>query len=199
MSEEMKFKNEYHNTFNEVHTPEELSRKVMNMQKKEDNKTTTFFVRKLAAVAAIALVVLIGGNGIVYAATGNSLFSTVKVYFNGTEYEAKLEEKMDEDGDVYYKIGPFADEESTSMYTTGMTISNEAIEGTLEVIEEDGKIYIVDGELKQDITAEIKDGKTSGIYEKDGMTYEYEVTEKDGIWELNILGEYETGEYEIGE
>ena len=199
MSEEMKFKNEYHNTFNEVHTPEELSRKVMNMQKKEDNKTTTFFVRKLAAVAAIALVVLIGGNGIVYAATGNSLFSTVKVYFNGTEYEAKLEEKMDEDGDVYYKIGPFADEESTSMYTTGMTISNEAIEGTLEVVEEDGKIYIVDGELKQDITAEIKDGKTSGIYEKDGMTYEYEVTEKDGTWELNILGEYETGEYEIGE
>lgn len=199
MSEEMKFKNEYHNTFNEVHTPEELSRKVMNMQKKEDNKTTTFFVRKLAAVAAIALVVLIGGNGIVYAATGNSLFSTVKVYFNGTEYEAKLEEKMDEDGDVYYKIGPFADEESTSMYTTGMTISNEAIEGTLEVVEEDGKIYIVDGELKQDITAEIKDGKTSGIYEKYGMTYEYEVTEKDGTWELNILGEYETGEYEIGE
>lgn len=84
-------------------------------------------------------------------------------------------------------------------YTTGMTISNEAIEGTLKVVEEDGKIYIVDGELKQDITAEIKDGKTSGIYEKDGMTYEYEITEKDGIWELNILGEYETGEYEIGE
>ena len=104
MSEEMKFKNEYHNTFYEVHTPEELSRKVMNMQKKEDNKTTTFFVRKLAAVAAIALVVLIGGNGIVYAATGNSLFSTVKVYFNGTDYETQLEEKVDENGNTYYEI-----------------------------------------------------------------------------------------------
>lgn len=93
MSDEIKFRKEYQDTFNEVHAPVELSRKVMNM--KEAKKTSVFYIRKFATAVVIALVVFICGNGITYAVTGNSLFATVKVYLNGSEYKAQLEQKVD--------------------------------------------------------------------------------------------------------
>lgn len=197
MSDEIKFKRKYQDTFNEVHAPAELSGKVMNMQKKENIRTAAFYMRKLAAVAAVALIILVGGNGIVYAATGNSLFTTVKVYFNGTDYETQLEEKVDENGNTYYEIGPFDDVEGT----IGMVITDaddfeegpyKVTVSTQSVTEEDGKIYLVDGELKLNITEDAKDGTASGSYDKDGHTFEYEATKKDETWDLSILGEDET-------
>lgn len=194
MSDEMKFKNNYQDTFNEVHAPEELSGKVMNMQKTDNKKTAAIFMRRLAAVAAIALVVLVGGNGITYAATGSGLFKTVKVYFNGSSYEAQLEEKVDEDSGVTYYEGTFEDAEGDiDVVITEADDFEQApydvTVGTPAVLEEDGKIYLTDGELKLDITEDVKDGTASGSYEKDGLTYEYKVTEKDGTWELSISNE----------
>ena len=196
MSDEMKFRNDYQDTFKEVHAPVELSRKVMNMQKTENKRTAVSFMRRLAAVAAITMVVLVGGNGIAYAATGNSLLTTVKVYLNGTSYEAKLEEKVDENSGVTYYEGTFEDVEGDiNMVITDADdyeeVPYEVAIGTPAVLEEDGKVFIADGELKVDITEDVKDGKASGTYDKDGLTYEYEVTEKDGTWELSISnGDY---------
>lgn len=198
MSDEMKFRSEYQDTFKEVHAPVELSRKVMNMQKTENKKTATTFMRRLATVAAIALVVLVGGNGIAYAATGNSLLKTVKVYFNGSGYEVQLEEKVDEDSGVTYYEGTFEDVEGdVDMVITDADdfeqMPYEVTVGTPAVLEEDGKIYLTDGELKLDITEDAKDGTASGSYDKDGLTYEYKVMEKDGTWELSISN----GDYKV--
>ena len=90
MSEEMKFKNGYQDTFNEVHAPADLSRKVMNMSNTEKKRTAGASARKWVAAAALALIVFVGGNGVAYAATGNGLLKTVMVYFNGTGYEVNM-------------------------------------------------------------------------------------------------------------
>ena len=56
----------------------------------------------------------------------------------------------------------------------------------MTVAEENGEIYLVDGEWKLDITEDAKDGSASGTYEKDELNYEYEVIEKDGAWEVHV-------------
>lgn len=69
--------------------------------------------------------------------------------------------------------------------------SYEVTVDTVTIAKETGKIYLVDGELKLDITEDAKDGTASGTYEKDGLTYEYEVIQSNGTWELSILnGDY---------
>ena len=193
MSDEMKLKQDYQDTFNEVHAPAELSRKVMNMARTENKKTAVSFARRFAAVAAIALTVFVGGNGIAYAATGNSLLKTVKVYINGSGYETQLEEKVDENGVTYYE-GTFEDVEGdlSMVITDDMEFEEGSYdvtietEGVPEVVEENGKLYLTDEDVKIDITEDLKDGKASGSYDKDEMTFKYEVTEKDGTWDLSI-------------
>ena len=193
MSDEMKLKQDYQDTFNEVHAPAELSRKVMNMARTENKKTAVSFARRFAAVAAIALTVFVGGNGIAYAATGNSLLKTVKVYINGSGYETQLEEKVDENGVTYYE-GTFEDVEGdlSMVITDDMEFEEGSYDVTIEtegvpdVVEENGKIYLTDGDVKIDITDDLKDGKASGSYDKGEMTFKYEVTEKDGTWDLSI-------------
>lgn len=102
MSEEMKIREIYQQTFNEVHAPEGLSRKVMNMAKMEQKKTKAF-ARKGLIAAAAALAIIVGGNGVAYAATGSSLLKNVMIYIDGAEHEMELEEKTDENGDTYYE------------------------------------------------------------------------------------------------
>lgn len=64
--------------------------------------------------------------------------------------------------------------------------SYEVAVDTVTVAEENGKIYLVDGEWKLDITEDAKDGSASGTYEKDELNYEYEVIDKDGTWEVHV-------------
>lgn len=109
-------------------------------------------------------------------------------------YEEKLEEKVDEDSGATYYEGIFENVEGTiDMVITDADDSEEVpyevAVGTPAVMKEDGKVYLVDGELKMDITEDAKYGKASGSYDKDELTYEYEVTEKEGTWELSISNE----------
>lgn len=64
---------QYYETFSEVHAPEELSRKVMNMTKQKSNKLT--FAKKLAVTAASLAALFVGSNVVAFAATGETLFS----------------------------------------------------------------------------------------------------------------------------
>lgn len=198
MSDEIKLKNDYQDTFNEVHAPAALSRKVMNMSKTENKRTAASYVKKVGAAAAVALAVLVGGNGIVYAATGNSLLKTVKVYFNGSGYEVDLEEKVDDDGVVYYEGTFETDDAAGSMMITDVTEAADkpyevsqygVLEYTPDVVEKDGKYYLVDGSVEIDITEDLEDGKASGSYEKDGLVYEYEVSGEEGSWSIGISNE----------
>ena len=198
MSDEIKLKNDYQDTFNEVHAPGALSRKVMNMSKTENKRTAASYVKKVGAAAAVALAVLVGGNGIVYAATGNSLLKTVKVYFNGSGYEVDLEEKVEDDGVVYYEGTFETDDAAGSMMITDVTEAADepyevsqygVLEYTPDVVEKDGKYYLVDGSVEIDITEDLEDGKASGSYEKDGLVYEYEVSGEEGSWSIGISNE----------
>lgn len=199
MSEEMKFKNGYQDTFNEVHAPADLSRKVMNMSNTEKKRTAGASARKWVAAAALALIVFVGGNGVAYAATGNGLLKTVMVYFNGTGYEVNMEEKVDENGVTYYE-GTYEveDGEGYAMITDEVEpveegsyeISPYEISvDSVEVMEKDGKYFLVDGEIEIDITEDLADGEASGSYEKDDVMYQYEVTGNENSWSVTVSGE----------
>ncbi|MBQ8823108.1 MAG: hypothetical protein IJZ82_10720 [Lachnospiraceae bacterium] len=91
MIHEIKNQKYYCDTFLEVHAPEELSRKVMNMKKQNNKKLS--IVKKLAVTAASLAALFLGSNAITYAATGEAW---VKGFFKdvqrldgaviGTEY-----------------------------------------------------------------------------------------------------------------
>ena len=198
-----KMKKEYRDTFSEVHAPAALARKVMNMSENKNNQGTGISViRRLATVAAIALVLLIGSNGIVYAATGSSLLKTVKVYFNGTSYEANLEKKTGEDDVTYYE-GTFEDADGTINMVITDDINADVDSYVVsaynpEVIEEDGKIYLTSEGVKIDITEDLEDGVAEGTYEMEGLETSYKVTEKDGEWDIMLSGgDYEFSAYDF--
>ena len=135
------------NTYDELHAPEGLRRKVMNMSEMNGKKKGMSVVKKLAVAAAIAAVLFAGSNGVAYAMTG-----------------------------------------STWVETEDAETSSEVI----EVAEENGRIYLLAGDMKLDITEDMTDGAASGSYEKNGVTFEYEVREQPGApgcYELHILSE----------
>lgn len=78
------------------------------------------------------------------------MFATVKVYLNGSEYKAQLEQKVDEDSGQTYYEGTFEDVEGTLELgitdTDSEQNSYEVAVDTVTVAEENGKIYLVDGE-----------------------------------------------------
>ena len=91
MTQENQNKQYYCDTFSEVHAPEKLSRKVMNMRKEKNSKLT--FVKRLAVTAASLAALFVGSNAVAYAATGETwirgFFQDVKRFDGaviGTEY-----------------------------------------------------------------------------------------------------------------
>ena len=192
MNEEMK--KAYRDTFSEIHAPEALAGKVRNMSNmKKDNKGV-IFMRKWVAVAALALVLLVGGNGVVYAATGNTLLQAVVIRFNGTSVEAEM--AGDVEGDVSYTVSATVEEGSGAVDITERTeieiLPYSVTPVTPEVVEENGIILLKDGDVEIDITKDLQDGTATGSYEKDGLETYYEVTGKDSDWEVTISnGSYE--------
>ena len=79
----MNEENNIKEVYDQIHAPEALLGKVMEM-KKDTFKFRNCVKFAVAAVAALALT-FVAGNGICYAATGETLFSKIKVCINGTE------------------------------------------------------------------------------------------------------------------
>ena len=104
MNEDMKLKIEYKETFTGIHAPEALSRKVRNMSRLENKKVRGSLMKKVAIAAAIAGVLFVGGNGVAYAATGNSLVENVKILFNGSSWVAQIGDDGREDVITYTVI-----------------------------------------------------------------------------------------------
>lgn len=100
MNEDMKLKSEYKETFAGIHAPEALSRKVRTMSR-ENKKVGLSVMKKLAVAAALAGIVFVGGNGVAYAATGNSLVENVKILFNGSSWVAQIGDDGREDVITY--------------------------------------------------------------------------------------------------
>lgn len=76
-------------SYNEIHAPDALRRKVMNMNKEKKNKVSAAAkAAKLAVGAAAAIAItVVASNGICYAATGESLLSRIKILMNGETVE----------------------------------------------------------------------------------------------------------------
>lgn len=186
MNEEMK--KVYRDTFSEIHAPEALAGKVRNMSdKKKDNKGV-IFMRKWAAVAVLALVLFVGGNGVVYAATGNTLLQAVVIRINGTSVEAEM--AGDVEGDVSYAVSAAVEKGTGEVDITEGTeieILPYSVTPVMpEVVEKNGIILLKDRDVEIDITKDLQDGTASGSYEKDGLETYYEVTGKDGDWEVTV-------------
>ena len=190
-----------------MHAPEGLRRKVMDMKQLDVKKMGKSVGKKLAVAAAIAAVLFAGSNGVAYAMTGSTWVETVvaKIHVNGVWQDVEMEGEVLEDGTVQYSTnlevqdGEFVDivlvndlegaespEYCINMDTTTTVDCNTG------VVQEDGKVYFVDGDVKIDITGDMADQIATGSYEKDGVTYQYEVKEEPGVpgcYELHISSE----------
>lgn len=185
MSNEIQFKKEYQDTYNEVKAPGEFSQKILKLSKEENKKTKESFVKKLVTAAAVLFSIFVAGNGVAYAATGIGLLEKAKLYVNGVRYETDIEEKVDENGNIYY-VADFKEAGEKITVSSGdlkiltepdyQVIVTLKVNG-LDVVEENEKLYLVNKFVKIDITEDLEDGLASGTYEKDGNTYEYKVKE----------------------
>lgn len=203
MKQDEKNKAYFQETFQEVHAPAGLYRKVRNMTKTETKRIGMSVAKKLAVAAAVAAVLFAGSNGVAYATTGSTWLETVvvKMNVNGAWYDVEMDGEVLEDGTVQYSTSvEVPDGEGAVVVIDG---DSEWVEQAYyygsdtevtrtEVVEEDGKVYLIDGEVKIDITEDVADGEAAGTYEKDGMVCQYEVkaaAETAGCWELHISNE----------
>lgn len=218
MSKEDKLKNYVQNTYGELHAPEDLRRKVMNMDERNVKKKEMSVGRKLAMAAAIAAVLFAGSNGVAYAMTGSTWVETVvaKINLNGVWQEVEMEGVVLEDGTVQYSttlnvqdedsvefvlISDATDADSLKIAGVGAESSFPEVYivkdtsisvDNIGVAKEDDKVYFVDGDIKIDITEDMTDGAASVSYEKNGEIYQYEVKEEPGVpgcYELHISSE----------
>ena len=84
----MSNKEDVKKVYDQIHAPEALLGKVMEMKKEKFSFRNSV---KYALVAAAALVMtFVAGNGICYAATGESLISNIKFFVNGKEVEHEV-------------------------------------------------------------------------------------------------------------
>ncbi|MBQ7777211.1 MAG: hypothetical protein IJ379_14935 [Lachnospiraceae bacterium] len=211
MKDDMELKKEYNATFAEIHAPEALAGKVKNMAGLESKKVGVSLVKKLALTAAAFAALFVGSNGVAYAATGSTWIQPILVRLNGTEYQVDMEAQVEEDGTITYSGVVGADmekqvsEDGTVTYSgvveegdgpTAIMISGKSDEmgevtynidiTTPEVVEEDGRIYFTDGDVKVDITEDLADGEATGTYEVNGVKNQYQVTGNGKSWDMNV-------------
>ncbi len=170
--------------FDEIHAPNALLRKVKTMNKKEAKKNYGLKYA-ITALAGFAFV-FVASNSICYAATGETLVEKAYVYINGEAYEADIEWSQDGDtlvGQVSYDV---SDGEEVSIQMTNEITPDSTYEdnsdftysydSTYELIEEDGKIYLVVNDNKVDITEDFSDGEASGTIKCNDETVNFVVS-----------------------
>ncbi len=187
---EDKIKTYIQDGFREIHAPEDLRRKVMNMNERKEKKSFAW-VKKLAVAAAVVLTVFAGSNCVAYAMTGNTWVEnlTTKLLVNCVEHEREFVGKVTEDGTVEY-YGTFETPDGNSV---AVLIANDHVSGDIPpvfsidtdftvpagsaIVKEDGKVYWVDKDVKIDLTEELAEGEAEISYEREGVTYRYVITE----------------------
>ena len=148
--------------YDQIHAPEALLGKVMEMKK------DTFKFRNCMkfAVAALAALVLtfVASNGICYAATGETLFSKIKVSINGKEVtpEVKWEER---DGNM---VGSFEMELDSINEETG---EPDSVYAQFEVLPDDVSAEDVD-ELEDTVVTLVITGE-----HENGCNHSVEITD----------------------
>ena len=172
----------YAGVFDEIHASDELLRKVSNMTETTKKKSIRTAV-KVAYAAAAAAVVLVAGNVIAYASTGEML---LKGLINGEEQTVSA--TKEDDGSYSFTCSD-ANGYSYNVLVEGDLGDNPAVVGNFdtfvpELVKENGKTYItVDEDFKTDITDSVReDGSAVGVFEYNDMTYYYIVDSDGNIW-----------------
>ena len=84
--------------YDEIHAPEVLLGKVMEMKKEEFKGR--MLVKYVAAAVLALIITVVASNGICYAATGETWISKIKILVNGEEREQDI--IWYQEGDVFY-------------------------------------------------------------------------------------------------
>ena len=190
MQKEDKIKTYIQDSFREIHAPEDLRRKVMNMNERKEKKSFAW-AKKLAVAAAVALAVFAGSNCVAYAMTGNTWVESLKSKFvvDGVEQEVELYAEVTEDGNIVH-YGTFEVQEDGSVVfviesdqeigevppTVHIETDSKIPEG-MKIVTEEDSVYLTDNDIKIDITEDIADGQADVSYEKDGKAYRYVIEE----------------------
>ena len=177
--------------YDEIHAPDALFGKVMDMKNKEVKKFDKRNVFKYAAAFAAFAVAFAGSNGICYAATGETWVEKAYVYINGEKQEqditytqegdmvvGEMQLEVDENDDVVVSVVDEA--EITTEDNVG------SMDDTAELKCEDGKVYLVVAGKTVDITEDFVDGEASGQVECNGEMVNYTVTGTADSYEISL-------------
>ena len=177
--------------YDEIHAPDALFGKVMDMKNKEVKKFDKRNVLKYAAAFMAFAIAFAGSNGIYYAATGKTWVEKAYVYINGEKHEvdvtvtqegdaavAEMSLTVDENDDVVVSM---VDESDVSTEDTVGSMSN-----TAELKKENGKVILVAYGQTVDITEDFADGKASGQLECNGEMVTYTVTGTADAYEISL-------------
>ncbi len=208
----MKNRESVKRVYDEIHAPDALFGKVMEMDKKQ-SKVRNIVKYAMGTAAAFALA-FVTSNGVCYAATGQTWISKAIVYINGEATEQEIE--WHQEGDLLYstlevpveegdeaKVEVFSFVTDSEQPVEQMMILTEESEElaagveqedmvSVELLEEDGKVYLTTylttGEEKIDITDDLSDGEASGTFEYCGLTMTYLVSGTAGEYEISVSG-----------
>lgn len=174
--------------YDEIHAPDALFGKVMNMKKKENNMRN---VLKYAAAFAAFAVAFAGSNGICYAATGETWVEKAYVYINGEKQEqditytqqgdavvGEMSLTVDENDDVVVSVVDEA--------VVGEGEFSGAMETTAELKTENGKVLLVVSGQTVDITEDFADGEATGQIMYDGEMVNYTVAGNVDAYEISL-------------
>ena len=185
MNEEKQNQTYYKETFREVHAPQDLVERLMNMDELKNRKKTNFTKKWLAAAGLTIAFLFAGSNGVAYAMTGTTWLETLvyKITLDDVDYYVELEEHKKENGKYWY-IGSVQHEngdvtevkyEEHGASSTLMIHTKESASVSLK----DGRVRILDGEIEIDVTEELLEvGVISGSYERNGYTKIYKITKE---------------------
>lgn len=175
--------------YDEIHAPDALFGKVMNMKKKENNMRNV--LKYAAAAFGVFALTFAGSNGICYAATGETWVEKAIVYINGEKQEvdvtvtqqgdtavAEMSLTVDEKDDVVVSI---VDEVDESTEATDGFLDNAA-----QLKSEGGKVHLVIADETADITEDFADGEATGQIMYDGEMVNYTVTGTADAYEISL-------------
>ena len=194
----MKNKESIKHVYDEIHAPDALFGKVMNMNKKEA-KMRNIIKYAVGTAAAFALT-MIASNGVCYAATGETWISKALVYINGDVSEQEI--TWHQSGDTFYgelnvpstnseetDLEMFSFESDTELTEEVFIMTKDASAPdtltestctedvfTAELIRENDKIFLITPEERIDITEDFLDGEATGTFQFSGLTLTYTIT-----------------------
>lgn len=147
--------NFYTETFDNIHAPEELARKVNGMNMGKNSKKVNFVVRKFGYVAAAAALIAVSSNVATYAATGETWVHKAVISINGEDKEVEVKESTDEQGNDVYKIEQYDENGNGWSVESDIPLDDDKI----QINEDENGINV---EFKEDLFADDEAGTQNG-------------------------------------